>query len=397
MNIAFGIEVFYPETNGVITASINLAENLIALGHKIYFFVPKNSNYKEEELKDGIKIVRIPSIPSGIYPGVRLCNVHSPFVLEAFKKYEIDIVHEMGPWLVCASMSNAAKQLKIPVLVTHHTLIDNPVYIQYGVKSRRLALLGQKVVWQALLNPCYKTAQLITAPSISTCDDISSLLKPPRKVEFISNGIEVSRFLKPEPSCDLPKIIPPEYIGKNSFVFVGRQGYEKSIDTLLQAMAQLVLKHPEAKLLLIGSGPAEKDFKELSDTLKLNESVFFAGRIPNDELIGSHLLKKEVAFVTASLTENQPMTVIEALCSGCPCIVPDDPHMLSIVDKESGWIFLSGQVESLSETMAYVLEHPEDREEKAKHTQRNIEHFDGMNVALKFQQLYQDCLKSKPL
>ena len=54
MRIAFGIEIFYPETNGVITATINLANNLIKLGHEVYFFVTKNKGFDEDLIEDGI-------------------------------------------------------------------------------------------------------------------------------------------------------------------------------------------------------------------------------------------------------------------------------------------------------------------------------------------------------
>ena len=42
MNIAFGFDIFYPEKNGIITTTVELARNLIEFGHKVYFFVPDN-------------------------------------------------------------------------------------------------------------------------------------------------------------------------------------------------------------------------------------------------------------------------------------------------------------------------------------------------------------------
>ncbi len=393
MNIAFGFDIFFPETNGVMTATINLARNLASRGHSIYFFVPRNRRYQDETLDGTIRIVHIPSIPSGIYPGVRLSNIYSSFVGNKLREYNIEIVHETAPWLICVAMSRAAVRLGIPIIVTHHTLIDDPTYIQYGLKSRRLSLIGQRIIWKVLLNPCYKNAGLITAPSKTTCADISRRIVPPRRIEYISNGIDIARFLVEQPTEPLPEHIPAPYLdGRSTFVFVGRQGYEKSIHVLLQAMAKLKVSHPEARLLLIGSGPAEIAMYKLTNRLGLADSVFFAGTVPNKQLIGSHLLKKMVAFVTASLTENQPMTIIEALCSGCPVIVPDDPHMTTIVEPDYGWIYESADVGRLAETMGRVLEQPQERDAKAVNARTQLERFDGRRVASQFEEMYHLCL-----
>lgn len=362
-------------------------------GHSVCFFVPKDRHYQEDLLDDSIRIIHIPSIPSGIYPGVRLSNVYSSFVLNKLKEHNIDVVHETAPWLVCVALSRAAVKLGLPVIVTHHTLIDDPTYIQYGLKSKRLSLIGQRIVWKVLLNPCYKHAKLITAPSKTTCTDISRRVIPPRSIEYVSNGIDISRFLVERPTEPLPEQIPAEYLdGQSTFIYVGRQGYEKSIQVLLYTMAKLKSSHPEARLLLVGSGPAEVAMYKLANRLKILDVVFFTGAIPNRQLIGSHLLQRMVAFVTASLTENQPMTIIEALCSGCPVIVPDDPHMLAIVESGYGWIYEAANVDHLAKTMGYVLDHPQERELKAANAKMQIDRFDGRRIAEQFEDIYRRCL-----
>ena len=62
MRIAFGFDIFYPETNGVITATINLANNLIDMGHEVYFFVPKDKKFKDDVIEKGIHIIHIKNI-----------------------------------------------------------------------------------------------------------------------------------------------------------------------------------------------------------------------------------------------------------------------------------------------------------------------------------------------
>ena len=50
MNIAFGHEIFLPESNGIVTATFDQAKHLIELGHNVYFFVPESKELTEEYL-----------------------------------------------------------------------------------------------------------------------------------------------------------------------------------------------------------------------------------------------------------------------------------------------------------------------------------------------------------
>ena len=50
MKIGFVVEIFYPERNGVVTTTINLARNLIDLGHEVWFFVPENTGFTNDYL-----------------------------------------------------------------------------------------------------------------------------------------------------------------------------------------------------------------------------------------------------------------------------------------------------------------------------------------------------------
>ena len=59
MNIAFGFEIFYPEKNGIITATIDLAKALINKGHNVYFFIPDNGVIEGDTIEYGIKVCKL--------------------------------------------------------------------------------------------------------------------------------------------------------------------------------------------------------------------------------------------------------------------------------------------------------------------------------------------------
>ena len=119
------------------------------------------------------------------------------------------------------------------------------------------------------------------------------------------------------------------------------------------------------------------------------------GMIPNDELIGSRVLTKVAAFITASLSENQAMTVIEALCAGAPVIAADVENMRTLFTEKQGWFFEGGNEEDLADKMDYVINHTDERDEKAIEAKKSLEHFDGRAIAKQFELLYKELIDKK--
>lgn len=394
MRIAFGFDIFYPETNGVITTTINLAKNLIELGHEVYFFVPDDKGFKENVIEGGIRIIHVKAVSSFIYKGIKLLPIQGWYLQRYFKRYHFDVVHNTAPWLVCMALNHAARRMHTPVLATHHTLIDNPIYIRYALKSKTLSEAAQKPIWSIVFTPFFRLVWMITAPNKETCNNVQKHV-PEKEVRYVSNGIDISRFddsLSPAP---LPPQIPESWINKNTLLFIGRLGYEKAIDITLQAFSIEHKRNKDARLIIIGRGPAEENLKSLAQDLKLDDTVLFTGLIPNEQLINSQILKRVNSFVTASLSENQAITVIEALCSGCPVICADVENMKELLSDKAGWFFSPGDASAMASCMHEALTHPLVREAKAQNAKLSRPRFDGRKVAEQFVCIYKELLEMK--
>lgn len=394
MRIAFGFDIFYPETNGVITTTINLANNLIAMGHRVWFFVPKDKAFTDNTIENGIHIVHVPAIPAWIYKGIKLLPIAGWYLLPYLLRYHIDIVHNTSPWLMGMALNHAARRLHIPTIATHHTLIDNPIYIKYALKSKKLAYAAQDAIWSVVFGPFYKLTWMATAPNRHTCAQIRDRI-PGMDVRYVSNGIDISRFDESKPALPLPEQINEEWLGKRTLLYVGRLGFEKAIDVAIKAFAICLRKNPDAHFIIVGQGPAEKALLKLEEELELKDHIHMTGMIANDQLLGSRLLSKVAAFVTASLSENQAMTVIEALCSGAPVIAADVDNMKTLFTDEQGWFFEGGNEEDLAAKMDYVINHPEERDRKAAAAKTSLSHFDGKTVAKQFENLYKELIEMK--
>ena len=394
MRIAFGFDIFYPETNGVITSTINLARNLIDMGHEVYFFVPADKAFTDDVIENGIRIIRINALPTFIYKGIKIMPVWGWFLSKYFKRYNFDIIHNTSPWLMCMALNHAARRTHTPVLATHHTLIDDPNYIKYALKSDTLAKLARKPIWQILFIPFFELVWMATAPNQQTCDSVKAHM-PNLDVRYVSNGIDISKFDDENCTNILPESIPESWVDRNTFLYVGRLGFEKAIDVAIKAFSLAHEQHPEAKLIIVGQGPAQNELKEMVKDLGIKDSVLFTGLIPNKQVIESRILKRVNSFVTASLSENQSMTIIEAICSGCPVICADVYNMTSLVDKDAGWYFQPSNPEDMAKKMISALKNPEIRDRKAANALKNRDLYDGKRVAQQFEALYKELLKKK--
>ena len=394
MRIAFGFDIFYPETNGVITTTINLANNLIRQGHRVWFFVPKEKDFTDTVIEEGIRIVHVPAIPAWIYKGLKLLPIYGWYLMPYLAKYHIDIVHNTSPWLMGMALNHAARRLHIPTIATHHTLIDNPIYIRYALKSKMLANAATDAIWTVVFNPFYKLTWMATAPNRDTCRQVMGRF-PGLEVRYVSNGIDISRFDDSLPEAPLPHQIDPSWLGKRTLLYVGRLGYEKAVDVAIKAFAECLKKNPDAHFIIIGQGPAQEELKKLVESVDPTGHIHMTGLIPNQELIGSKLLKKISAFITASLSENQAITVIEALCSGTPVIAADVSNMRALFNESQGWFFEGGDIDSLAETMDHVINSPEERDQKAAEAAKSISRFDGAEVSKQFVSIYEELISMR--
>ncbi len=383
MKIAFFFEIFYPEINGVITSTENLALNLIEMGHEVLFVAPRTKKFSETLIKGRIRVYYLNSIPSALYPGLRLSPPVDIKLRHKLSREHIDIVHITGPFTVGLYGMNFARRYKIPIVHTFHTMITEYSYLRYLLKINSLIKLGSKMVI-GYLRPYIRGSNVITAPS----EYVKKFLNenfPGAKVFRISNGMSIDEFRNYDTFENLRKSYPR--YNRKSFVFVGRLGHEKSVDILLKAFEKAVAQDNEIKLFIIGSGPEEEMLRRLASDSSLGDNVFFLGRVPHNEILQSGILHYARGFVTASKTEVQPMTVIEAILSGIPIVIPEVDGIMELFDG-NGKTFEADNASELARCIVELANDDDMYEECRGRSVKMIPLFDGREVAGKFEQLY---------
>ena len=150
-------------------------------------------------------------------------------------------------------------------------------------------------------------------------------------VEVIPSGLELEQFAVQMDDMERNTLREKFGIGKEDVVllYLGRLAQEKNIEELLLLTDRYA--DPHIKLLLVGDGPYRSVLEEKAAKLRLGERVIFAGMVPPNEVVRYYSLGD--IFVSASQSETQGLTYVEAMAAGLPLLCRDDPCLLEVVQN----------------------------------------------------------------
>ncbi len=351
MRIGIFTDTYPPYINGVSTSIAMLEKGLKELGHEVFIVTvnPENMQYKYE---DDERIIRIPGIPIGIYD-YRLTGIYPLRAINKIKKWNLDVIHTHTEFGVGTFGRILAKQFNIPLVHTYHTMYEDYVYYitkGYFDKSSR------KIVEYLTKFYCDKTAKELIVPSKKTYDMFKDKYQFEKEIHIVPTGIDIKRFkksnFKKEQILELKKelgIKPSDFV----ILFVGRIAKEKNIDLLLNSHVEIIKKHKNTKLVIVGSGPDYEHYIEMSKELKIDNNVIFTSSIPWEEIPIYYQLAN--VFTTASNTETQGLTLIEAMAGSIPVVCLKDKSFEDILLDNKNGKYFTNEKEYIN-NMNYLIE-----------------------------------------
>ena len=335
MRIGIFTDTYPPFINGVSTSIVMLENALRKKGHQVYIVTVNSDNMKYKYENDE-HIIRIPGVPIGIYD-YRLTGVYPLKALNKIRKWNLDVIHSHTEFGVGTFARIISKQFNIPLVHTYHTMYED--YVHYITKGY-FNNTSKKIVEYLTNFYCDKTATELIVPTKKTYDLFKEKYKYERNVHIVPTGIEVERFYKENIDSKKEDEIRKRHgLSNSDFVvlFVGRFAKEKDVEFLISAHEYLA-KNYKSKLLIVGDGPDLERYKKLAHKLDLDEYVIFAGKVPWEDVT----LYYQIAdvFATASTSETQGLTVIEAMAASLPVVaVNDESFNTVIVDGLNGHLF----------------------------------------------------------
>lgn len=333
MRIGIFTDTYPPYINGVSTSILMLQHALEKQGHQV-FIVTVNTEKMSYKYEDDNKIIRIPGIPTGIYD-YRLTGIYPLRIIKKIKKWNLDVIHSHTEFGVGTFARIIAKQFGIPLVHTYHTMYED--YVHYITKGY-FDEASKKIVEYLTKFYCDKTTTELIVPTKKTYDLFKQKYKFDRNVHIVPTGIEIERFYKENNNKkEIEKLRNDLGFDKDDFVilFVGRIAEEKNINLLLDSQNIINKKYKNCKILIVGDGP---DLENLKKQYSKNKSIVFAGKVPWENIPKYYLLAN--VFATASTSETQGLTVIEACAASLPPICINDESFTNVViDDLNGKIF----------------------------------------------------------
>lgn len=313
MRIAIYSEVYVPDKNGVATHTKTLKDGLERAGHEV--LVVTADKDAKRHCVDENHVLRCPAVSLKRVYGFGIAMPISPKRFRAVQAFDPDIIHVQSEFSIGLSGFSAARRLKVPLLYTVHTMYDD-TYVQYIV-PRPLAPAAKRLLF-AYMRHLTRRADALILPSNRARQFLKGDIKADEeKFCAIPNAIDWQAF-DPARFSARDILMLRSQLGIpsacNTAVYVGRLGKEKSLDVLLAWWAEAIRPEDGWQLVIVGGGPEAEALQALAGTLGIASMVCFAGAVEHEK-VKRYLAIGDV-FITASLSENNSISMLEAMASG---------------------------------------------------------------------------------
>jgi glycogen(starch) synthase len=355
-----------------------LSESLAELGTEVHVLTRGGEESPPEEVAAGVAIhrVREPSRPRDLGEFVAWVEHMNSDMLaagvELGDRYEFDLVHGHD-WLVAAACDHLARRFEAPLVTTIHAT-------EYGRHQGWVDGHPQSYI-HGVERWITNRSDRVIACSYYMREQIADIFGVEEEgVSVIPNGID-PEDLQPQDAGELERLRSEFAAPEEKLVLlIGRLVYEKGFQIALEAMPRLIERLPETRFLVAGSGTHEPQLRRQADDLGLLDHGTFLGWIGDDVLHSLYPIAD--LCVVPSIYEPFGLVALEAMASGCPCIVADTGGLREVVPHEEvGLRFRSRDADSLAQVAERVLADDELGRRLVAEAHQHVRRFDWLDVA----------------
>ncbi len=275
-------------------------------------------------------------------------------------------------WLVAGAARRLARNAGVPWLVTVHAT-------EYGRHQGWVGKHPQSHIHAVERRMTRDADHVITCSHYMRRQVADVFGVPAGRVTAIPNGIDPTDL---QPVSDLPRLraryaAPDERL----ILLVGRLVYEKGFHLALDALPGLIERLGNVRFLVAGSGTAEAELKAQAERLGLMRHGAFAGWTGDDEL--HSLYRIADLCLVPSIYEPFGLVALEAMASGCPCIVADTGGLREVIPRGGrvGLRFRAKDSRSLGRMAQQILTDDALRDRLVAEAGEHVLRFDWADVA----------------
>lgn len=362
-----------------------LAENLVSLGVEVHVLTRGDESAPDEQIVAGVYVHRVcePMRPRDLGEFVTWIEHMNTDMLSAGMalgdRFDFDLVHGHD-WLVASACDHLAKRLEAPLVMTIHAT-------EFGRHQGWVDKHPQSHI-HGVERWIVNRADAVIACSAYMREHIADIFNlEENAVQVIPNGIDPGdlRAVDDLDALRASFAAPDEKL----VLLVGRLVYEKGFQVALEALPQLIENVGNVRFLVAGSGTHEQELKDQAAELGLMEHGTFVGWIGDDVL--HSLYRIADLTVVPSIYEPFGLVALEAMASGCPCIVADTGGLREVVPHENvGLRFRSRDPHSLATMAERVLTDADLRDRLITEASDHVLTFDWLDVARTTLALYEE-------
>ena len=348
MKIGLFTDTFYPEINGVATSCLTLERELTRRGHEVHVFAPKCKGWEENQRE------RIHYIASAPFVALKDRNFAFPTPITSWEavKLDFDVVHTNSEFVMGAFGRHVAHSNGSALVHTYHTVWeDYTYYVTHGVADEAARKIARKYSqwwcdrFDRVITPTEKTLSLLHKYGVTT------------PIDVIPSGMDIARFAPGRRSAQeiaAAREACGVHPGERVLLNIGRIAREKNLERVMRVFPALHERHPDVRFVIVGEGPQREYLGEMAAQLGVADAVSLPGPKPWEEIDLYYAIGD--VFASASRSETQGLTYVEAMASGlCVCAVNDDclngvieDGVCGILTQDSDEALLAGLLRAFS-------------------------------------------------
>jgi len=378
MKIGMMVDVYKPHVSGITNYIALNKQYLEKSGQEVFVFTFGDEDYEDQETN----IIRSPGLPildTGYYISLRYSRQARNLLRS------MQVVHIHHPFMSGSLALRYCRPRGIPIVFTNHTRYDLYSHAYLPGMPDAVSLTALQTYLPAFCRSC----SLVVAPSAGM-RDVLLRLGVDAPIQVVPNGVDLTPYHTPAQPLERAQFgFKEEDI---VLIYVGRLGPEKNLPFLLRSFGGAVQAYDNAKLLIIGDGPERDNLEDRVKYMDIGDKVRFLGTVPYEEV--SHYLAMADVFVTASVTEVHPLSVIEAMAAGLPVLGINSPGIGdTIQDGETGLLVAEEELAGFTAKMVRLIVDCESRQKMGQQARQEAEKYAIENTTQMMLEHYKEVIR----
>jgi phosphatidylinositol alpha-mannosyltransferase len=362
MKIGIVTPYAYPMPGGVNDHVGSLYRVLRARGHDVRIITSSHGLQKASE-GDIIRVGKGFSVPfNGSMGTITLSPTYLAQMRAILDRERFDVLHYHEPFVPFLSLVTLTLSTSVNVGTFH---AFGGLSISYEFGKRMLGHYAGKLHGRIAVSPAARHF-------------ISRYF--PGEYKIVPNGVEPGRYQRAVPIARYRDGVP-------NILFVGRMEPRKGLIHLLRAFRKLQRDGVRARLLLVGTGPGEREARRYVLTRQLDD-VEFLGRV--SEAQKAQLFKTADIYVSpATGRESFGIVLLEAMSAGAPIICSDIHGYRGVVRRERDGILVEpGNADALAASIRRLIDDPALRAQLSRAGEERAQLFTWERVGQAVEEYY---------